>query len=88
MPSILMSSRGCYPFKLERSFWPWVLRCTIASGLEELGYGRYPNVVDAMQYERLASRSGPTEGIVTRPSDQKAAAIYGLAAMYRLARPG
>jgi heterodisulfide reductase subunit A len=39
------------------------------SGLEEFGYGRYPNVLQAMQYERLASRSGPTEGIVTRPSD-------------------
>ena len=39
--------------------------------LEELGYGRYPNVVQAMQYERLASRSGPTEGIITRPSDGK-----------------
>lgn len=42
-----------------------------ASGLEELGYGRYANVVDAMQYERLASRSGPTEGVITRPSDDK-----------------
>lgn len=41
------------------------------SGLEELGYGRFPNVVPAMQYERLASRSGPTEGIVVRPSDQQ-----------------
>ena len=41
------------------------------SGLEELGYGRYPNVIPAMQYERLASRSGPTEGIVVRPSDQQ-----------------
>ena len=39
------------------------------SGLEELGYGRFPNVIDAMKYERLASRSGPTEGIVKRPSD-------------------
>ena len=39
------------------------------SGLEEYGYGRYPNVLHAMQYERLASRSGPTEGIVVRPSD-------------------
>ena len=39
--------------------------------LEELGYRRYPNVVQAMQYERLASRSGPTEGIITRPSDGK-----------------
>ena len=42
-----------------------------AHHLEELGYGRYPNVVEAMQYERLASRSGPTEGIITRPSDGK-----------------
>ncbi len=38
---------------------------------EELGYGRYPNVIHSMQYERLASRSGPTEGIVMRPSDGK-----------------
>jgi heterodisulfide reductase subunit A len=38
---------------------------------DELGYGRYPNVIHSMQYERLASRSGPTEGIVTRPSDGK-----------------
>jgi heterodisulfide reductase subunit A len=39
--------------------------------LAELGYGRYPNVLNAMQYERLASRSGPTEGIVIRRSDQR-----------------
>jgi heterodisulfide reductase subunit A len=39
------------------------------SGLEELGYGRARNVVSAMEYERLASRSGPTEGVVARPSD-------------------
>jgi heterodisulfide reductase subunit A len=39
--------------------------------LEELGYGRYPNVIPAMQYERLASRSGPTEGIIQRPSDHE-----------------
>ena len=37
----------------------------------ELGYGRYPNVIHSMQYERLVSRSGPTEGIVMRPSDGK-----------------
>jgi heterodisulfide reductase subunit A len=39
--------------------------------LAELGYGRYPNVLQAMQYERLASRSGPTEGMVARPSDNQ-----------------
>jgi len=41
------------------------------SPAEELGYGRYPNVVTGLQYERLASRSGPTEGIIERPSDGK-----------------
>ncbi len=40
-------------------------------GCEEYGYGRYPNVVTSLEYERLASRSGPTEGIVLRPSDGK-----------------
>ncbi len=40
-----------------------------ANGLEEYGYGRYANVVSAMEYERLASRSGPTEGVVNRSSD-------------------
>jgi heterodisulfide reductase subunit A len=38
---------------------------------EELGYGRYANVVTGIQFERLASRSGPTEGIIERPSDAK-----------------
>jgi len=38
---------------------------------EELGFGRFPNVIHSMQYERLASRSGPTEGIVMRPSDSR-----------------
>jgi heterodisulfide reductase subunit A2 len=41
------------------------------SDLEEFGYGRYPNVLHAMQYERLASRSGPTEGIVVCPSNNQ-----------------
>lgn len=39
--------------------------------LEELGFGRFQNVLQAMQYERLASRSGPTEGLVVRPSDNQ-----------------
>ncbi len=41
------------------------------SELGELGYGRLPNVIQAMEYERLASRSGPTEGMVVRPSDSR-----------------
>jgi heterodisulfide reductase subunit A len=38
---------------------------------EELGYGRYANVVTGLQFERLSSRSGPTEGVIERPSDGK-----------------
>lgn len=37
--------------------------------LAEYGYGRYLNVVHSMQYERYVSRSGPTEGLLLRPSD-------------------
>jgi len=36
---------------------------------EELGLGRYPNVLSAIQYERQLSASGPTRGKVIRPSD-------------------
>ena len=46
-------------------------RLSDASALEEFGYGRYPNVVHSMQYERYVSRSGPTEGLLLRPSDNR-----------------
>jgi heterodisulfide reductase subunit A-like polyferredoxin len=35
----------------------------------ELGYSRYANVVTSMQFERLLSASGPTQGHIARPSD-------------------
>ncbi len=35
----------------------------------EYGYGRYPDVVDGLEFERLLSASGPTLGEVRRPSD-------------------
>jgi heterodisulfide reductase subunit A-like polyferredoxin len=38
---------------------------------EEFGYGRYPNVVTSLQFERLLSASGPTMGHVHRPSDHQ-----------------
>ncbi|TEU11207.1 MAG: FAD-dependent oxidoreductase [Anaerolineales bacterium] len=38
---------------------------------EEYGFERYPNVVTSLQLERLACASGPTDGHVLRPSDQK-----------------
>jgi heterodisulfide reductase subunit A-like polyferredoxin len=36
---------------------------------EEFGFGRYPNVVTSLQYERMLSASGPTSGHIRRPSD-------------------
>ncbi len=38
----------------------------------ELGFGRYPNVVNALQLERILSPTGPYGGHVRRPSDLKA----------------
>ena len=35
----------------------------------EFGHGRYPNVLSSVQFERMLSASGPTEGHVQRPSD-------------------
>jgi len=35
----------------------------------EYGYGKYPNVITAMQFERLLSSFGPTEGKILKPSD-------------------
>jgi heterodisulfide reductase subunit A len=51
----------------------------VATGFEQLepsirgeyGYGKYKNVLTSLQYERLLSSSGPTQGKVLRPSDGK-----------------
>jgi len=39
------------------------------SAIPEYGYGRYPNVVTAMEMERLNNSAGPTAGNLVRPSD-------------------
>jgi heterodisulfide reductase subunit A len=36
---------------------------------KEYGYGIYPNVVTSIEFERLLSATGPTGGMVLRPSD-------------------
>ncbi len=45
--------------------------------IDRYHYGEYPNVITAMQYERLLSASGPTEGQLLRPSDKKHAHEIG-----------
>ncbi len=39
--------------------------------MAEYGYGKYADVLDGLQFERLCSASGPTGGKVLRPSDHK-----------------
>jgi heterodisulfide reductase subunit A-like polyferredoxin len=39
------------------------------TGERGYGYGRYPNVVTSLEFERVLSASGPYEGHVRRPSD-------------------
>jgi len=38
---------------------------------EEYGYGRYPDVVTSLEFERMVSASGPSDGELTRPSNGK-----------------
>ncbi len=39
--------------------------------MAEYGYGKYHDVLDGLQFERLCSASGPTMGKILRPSDHK-----------------
>jgi len=39
--------------------------------IAEYGYGKYADVIDSLQFERLLSASGPTNGEIRRPSDGK-----------------
>ena len=53
--------------------------CILATGfdtgnkkaLEEYGYGKIKNVIRAIEFERILSASGPTNGALKRPSDGK-----------------
>ena len=42
-----------------------------ASGKAEYGFGRYPNVLSAVRFERMLAAGGPTSGVPARPSDGK-----------------
>ena len=37
----------------------------------DLGYGRFPNVITSLEFERILSASGPYSGHVLRPHDRK-----------------
>ncbi len=41
------------------------------SSLEEFGYGKFPNVLTSMEFERMLSVDGPSAGHLVKPSDGK-----------------
>ncbi|MBI2420016.1 MAG: CoB--CoM heterodisulfide reductase iron-sulfur subunit A family protein [Ignavibacteriales bacterium] len=43
---------------------------SLIKGYGEYGYGMYKDVVNGLQFERIASASGPTNGEILRPSDK------------------
>src|SRR5512139_2148869 len=63
----------------DQLVWEEVGAVVVATGyshfdptpLEEYGYGRYPNVITAMEMERLNNSAGPTAGNLVRPSDHR-----------------
>ncbi|UCD17629.1 MAG: CoB--CoM heterodisulfide reductase iron-sulfur subunit A family protein, partial [Candidatus Zixiibacteriota bacterium] len=42
-----------------------------AARIDNLGFGKYENVITNVMMERFAAQGGPTEGKIVRPSDQK-----------------
>lgn len=42
-----------------------------ATKIDNLGFGQFDNIITNMMMERYASTNGPTQGKITRPSDQK-----------------
>ncbi|PIE70511.1 MAG: heterodisulfide reductase subunit A [Deltaproteobacteria bacterium] len=48
-----------------------------ATKIDNLGFGRYRNIVTNMMMERLAATNGPTAGKIIRPSDDKAPETVG-----------
>ena len=43
-----------------------------AKKMDNLGFGKYPNIITNMMMERLSAPNGPTQGKIARPSDGKA----------------
>lgn len=71
---------GCIDFEMQDEFIDLDIGAiVVATGFQvqntalygEYGYGKYPDVITGLQFERLASASGPTAGKICRPSDGK-----------------
>ena len=57
--------------KVNAIVWATGWRPYDATKIDNLGFGKYKNVVTNVIMERMASKTGPSEGKIVRPSDQK-----------------
>ncbi|MBI4524527.1 MAG: CoB--CoM heterodisulfide reductase iron-sulfur subunit A family protein [Deltaproteobacteria bacterium] len=75
---------ACGPKAIDYDMSPQIIErdvgaIVLASGYElmaaeeakEYGYGKHPDIMDGLEFERLLSASGPTGGEVRRPSNGK-----------------
>lgn len=58
--------------KVGAIVWATGWRPYDAARIDNLGFGRYQNIITNMMLERLAAPNGPTKGKIVRPSDDKA----------------
>ena len=72
--------KKCIDFDMQDEFVEFEVGAVIvATGMEaydptemdEYGYTRYENVITSMEFERLISAGGPTEGHLIRPTDRQ-----------------
>ncbi|MDY0220015.1 MAG: CoB--CoM heterodisulfide reductase iron-sulfur subunit A family protein [Desulfobacterium sp.] len=63
--------------KVGAIVWATGWRPYDAARIDNLGFGRYQNIITNMMLERLAAPNGPTKGKIVRPSDGKAPATIG-----------
>ncbi len=61
-----------FDLKVGSIVWATGWRPYDAARIDNLGFGRYQNIVTNMMLERLAASNGPTRGKIVRPSDDKA----------------
>jgi quinone-modifying oxidoreductase subunit QmoA len=58
-------------FKVGAIVWATGWEPYDATRIDNLGFGRYDNIITNMMLERLAAKNGPTQGKIRRPSDDK-----------------
>ena len=84
-PSISMTNRKRSASTWGPSFWRTGTEVYDPSVFDTYGYNKHPNIVTSLEFERMLSPSGPTEGHLVTLSDHKEIKKNRLAAVCGLA---